>query len=404
MKILIVNSDSPNNRGDRAILEGGIKLIRQRFPNSDIWSTSEMSERDKEWYGINFLPMSVHTTNPFKLLRLGLFARRCDIVFWGGGELLKDYTNKFGLIYWVVKMLIVRIFNEKLYGFYQGIGPTKSLLARKLIAFIVNQTKRFFVRDEESAQKLREWGAKTPITPSFDPAILCSSQPLSKEELAQLAKEFDTTSEFLKKAIGIGARNWFHYKTSSWIPIRYLRMFGLGKTRPSSKSEQYKIHLAKLCDKLIEEQDANVIFFPMHTSIYENDVGFSRQVQQLMKNKTRVRIIAQDTLSPQAFHNTIGACRAFIGFRLHSFILATVACIPAVVFYYVDKGRVFADQIGMSDYCWPIEDLLKEDALRKTERMISKLVGNHKEVGDRVAIRLNMMRIDLITVFNKTFS
>ncbi len=104
MKILILNSDTTYNRGDRAILAGLIEVIRNRWKDAEIYSISEKAERDKNWFGIEFIPMSVFTLNPFNLFKLAWHARKFDLVLWGGGELLKDYTNQFGLWYWTVKL------------------------------------------------------------------------------------------------------------------------------------------------------------------------------------------------------------------------------------------------------------------------------------------------------------
>ncbi|WNY34758.1 hypothetical protein Q9Q99_06055 [Curtobacterium flaccumfaciens] len=44
-------------------------------------------------------------------------------MLWGGGEILKDYTNKLGLVYWFGKMLLVRAVNKNLVGGVPGHRP-----------------------------------------------------------------------------------------------------------------------------------------------------------------------------------------------------------------------------------------------------------------------------------------
>ena len=54
MKVLLINSDLAKNRGDRAIAEGNIELIRRRWPEAKITGLSEQAARDRAWYGIDF--------------------------------------------------------------------------------------------------------------------------------------------------------------------------------------------------------------------------------------------------------------------------------------------------------------------------------------------------------------
>src|SRR5690606_13497512 len=103
-KVLLINSDLAKNRGDRAIAEGNIELIRRRFPGAKITGISQFPRRDAKWYGIDFLDMNFQSLNPYQTLRLCLEARKHDVVLWGGGEILKDYTNKAALWYWVIKI------------------------------------------------------------------------------------------------------------------------------------------------------------------------------------------------------------------------------------------------------------------------------------------------------------
>ncbi|WP_317698669.1 polysaccharide pyruvyl transferase family protein [Aeromicrobium sp. REDSEA-S32_B7] len=106
-RILLMNSDLAANRGDRAIAEGIVALVRSRDPEARITGISQYPERDGRWYDIDVLDMDFQSLSPFAWLRLLREARRHDVVLWGGGEILKDYTNKAALWYWVVKMTML---------------------------------------------------------------------------------------------------------------------------------------------------------------------------------------------------------------------------------------------------------------------------------------------------------
>lgn len=393
-KILIINSDSPYNRGDRAILEGNLRLIRSIWPDADIYTLSEEHERDQKWYrGVTFLPYSANTTNLIHILQIARFSKTCDLVFWGGGEIMKDYTNKLNPIYWLVRMLPIWLMNKNIYGLLQGIGPTSSWFSKKLIAFIVSHTKYFLVRDEESKQKLLDWGVKTPIGVSYDPAILTTAQSMDDQTRLKLQKEFDISEDFLRNSAAVGLRRWFHYKHSGIIPFRF--RFWDKKRHDNPKLQRYIQNTAALCDFIVSTHNLNIVFFPMYLTGSENDHGFSLEVQAAMQHKGHTRIVDKDILSPQDYLNTLGSVKIALSARMHPSILATASSVPTAAFYYVDKGRLYFEQIGMERYSQPIESLLETKNLPSLQAKVTELITNQTKIQNELNVRLTEMRTQL---------
>lgn len=390
-QILIINSDSPYNRGDRAILEGNLQLIRSVWPDASIYTLSEEHERDSQWYeGVEFLPYSANTTNPLHILKIAQFSKRCDVVFWGGGEILKDYTNKLNPIYWTVRMLPIWLMNKNIYGLLQGIGPTHSWLSKRLIAFLINRTKHFLVRDEESKQKLISWGATTPITTSYDPAILTQAQPLDEATQKILITQFSVDQAFLQNSAAIGLRRWFHYKHSGLIPFKF--RFWETTRRDNPTMQRYIKHTAQLCDFIVEKHDMNITFFPMYLTGSENDHGFCLEVRNAMTHKDRTRIIDKDILSPQQYLDTLASTKITLSARMHPSILATASLVPTAVFYYVDKGRLYFEQIKMQRFSQPIERLLDENNLPELQSQITTLITERAAVQTELNQAITPMR------------
>jgi len=375
VRVLIHNSDSPKNRGDRAILVGVIELVRRQWPDAEIWSLSQYPERDEEWFGIRFLPQSPYSTNLgqwFSLLRL---ARRSDVILWGGGEILKDYTNKLGLVYWWVKLTALSVVNRNIIGAFQGIGPTSADISKRLITWTINRTRVFVTRDEESKQKLLDWGVKRPIISSFDPAVIGVPTAFDDALAARLETEGGIEREFLVNSVGFGLRRWFHYKQAGWLPNKYRSEKSRANDEPSPKLATYTEHVAELADRLVAEHDVNVIFFPMHMDASEGDDVFAEKVIALMKHKDRTRVLANDVFSSNDYAGIMASLRFFVASRLHSAILATIANVPAFVLYYVDKGRLFFEQVGMQRYSDPIEATLADDFVATHAARITTLLG-----------------------------
>lgn len=400
MRVLILNSDSPKNRGDRAILAGNIELVRATYPNAEIWSLSQYRARDEAWFGINFHPMSPYSVKPQDFLALLRHAKSADLILWGGGEILKDYTNKLSLFYWAIKLWAVSLVNRNLIGAFQGIGPTSASISKKVIAFTVSRCRVFVVRDTESKEKLENWGASVPIISSFDPAVFDSEKTLSPEAAEEFCKRQGVSSDFINNFAGFGLRRWFHYRHSGWLPASF-RFWDKKVPENSPDLETYLDNLASLADRVVAEHDVNIVFFPMHVSASENDQGFAREVISRMKHASRTTVIDADDISPQDYLALIGAAKFFVASRLHSAILATVANVPAICLYYVDKGRLFFEQVGLSRFSRDIGTMLKPGAVDELAELVDVLEAEAPEVQHQQRQALAEMREQIIDDFRQ---
>ena len=404
MKILLINSDLAKNRGDRAIAEGIVELIKQRFPEAKITGLSERAERDKEWFGIDFLNMDSQSLKPGDFFTLLRTARRSDIVLWGGGEILKDYTNKLALWYWTLKIFCISSANKNIYGSFQGIGPTSSGFSKFLIARVVRRCRKFIVRDHESYEKLQKWGVPTEkLISSSDPAVVPTPGKLSVATEKKLRQDFQIDKAFLDNFVSMGPRGWFHYKQGGLIPFKYKqavrKALGVQSTPDNSKYILYKSRLVAATDELIERHDINVLLTPMHMG--ESDRKLCEHIRDHSKHPDRIRILAEDSLSPTETRSLIAHAKAAIGFRLHSTIISTSCDVPSVNIYYVDKGRVFFDQIGQSHFAFPIEKVLEDDFLPYFSTLFAELMADHKKVTRNIHDHVSQLRTSTKDAFQE---
>ena len=384
MKVLILNSDSPNNRGDRAILQGLVELIRDIEPSAEITSLSQFADRDQNWFGIDFLPFSPYSTSAADYLRLLTAARKADVVLWGGGELLKDYTNKLSLFYWALKLWGVKLANRRIIGAFQGIGPTKASISKWAIKAAVNQCRVFLVRDRESKVKLYSWGTRSQVVASFDPAVYTTFEGQGGEY------------------VGIGLRRWFHYRPSGWLPAKY-RFWQKGTAEVSANEKTYVDEMVEYVNWLVDTKGLKIKFIPMHMSKTEDDAGFAQQIRSRINNPDAAQILGEDDLSPTALLEQIGSCKIFIASRLHSAILATLARVPSICLYYVDKGRLFFEQAGLSRFARPIELVTKPASHKQLIQLTEQLLNEHEAVRIEQSAALGQMkqqlRLDLSAAF-----
>ncbi|HEU0266121.1 MAG TPA: polysaccharide pyruvyl transferase family protein, partial [Candidatus Saccharimonadaceae bacterium] len=284
-KVLLINSDLAANRGDRAIAEGNIELIKRQFPDAEITGLSEHPFRDRKWYGIDFINMNFQSLGILDFFRLAHAARRSDIILWGGGEILKDYTNKAALWYWAAKISFLSLINPDIYGAFQGIGPTRSQRSKRTIARVVGHCKLFMVRDQESADKLVEWGVDpAKIRAAADPAILPKAEAIDDALAQKLQASYDIDDAFLDDFICVGPRDWFHYKPGGIIPFKYkkplYKLIGRSViTREDPRHARYVAQLGSLIARLSHDHpQRHILFIPMHMS--ETDSWLCNKLRQ----------------------------------------------------------------------------------------------------------------------------
>jgi len=370
MKVLLINSDFAKNRGDRAIGEGLIELIKIRYPDAEITGISEMPIRDKAWFGIEFLDADVYSINPFKFIRLLIEARRSDIIYWGGGEYLKDYTNKASLWYWYVKIKLLRLANPNIYGAFQGIGPTAAKSSKVFVSKIVEMTKRFAVRDQTSYENLLSWGVdKNLLISSSDPAIFTKLKSSDNTE-ADLYEALNVSPKTLEDFIAIAPRNWFHYKKGKILPHRFRKLL-LDEEAQSEDNKRFIENLVELIQHAAKKTE-NIFLVPMHMV---EDVTFC----EMLKDKSgvsNIHVISNDTITPHNIRRLLSMAKLMVGFRLHSNIIATSNYTPSINYYYVDKGRAYFEQIDQAEYCFAIEDLLSKAGVSAFKKTLGKLMNS----------------------------
>ncbi|WP_193746409.1 polysaccharide pyruvyl transferase family protein [Demequina aestuarii] len=379
MRVLVVNSDLAANRGDRAIAAGLVALVRDLDPHARITLISQHAERDRDWYGVDVLPQNIHSLNPLDLLRLMRAARRADVVLWGGGELLKDYTNRLGVWYWAVKMRGVSLANPRVVGTFQGIGRTSARSSRRLIARTVARTRAFLTRDAQSRALLESWGVPPGVvTASYDCAVYAAdARPEPRQHVP-----------FERFAV-LAPRRWFHYREGGWLPHRWRTGQG-----PSAQALSLGGTVVSAIDALVQSHGA-VVLVPMHMG---EDPEYARELRERAARPDRVHVLADDELGPEELRSVIARADVMVALRLHAGIVATSVGVPTVTYYYVDKGRLYAEQLGAEAYTRPIERLLEPDALADLTAMVSAVEADgeqHARTRERIGAMRETLRGDL---------
>lgn len=134
MKVVISGYYGHGNFGDEAILE----VIKKDFEGSEIIVLSKIPN--------------------FKAIY------ECDLFISGGGSLLQDVTSLKSLLYYLGLLYLAIILKKKTMLYSQGIGPINSVLGEKLTSFVLKKADQVYVRDQESADFIKELGVDSVVT------------------------------------------------------------------------------------------------------------------------------------------------------------------------------------------------------------------------------------------------
>ncbi len=126
------------------------------------------------------------------------------------------------------------------------------------------------------------------------------------------------------------------------------------KVFESSDFHKYLGGIAHLCNRLIEELQAEILLFPFYFAPWESDEIIVKRLPQLVNSSSMVEIFRPRESVTETL-DAIEQMDAFVGTPMHSTILATSAYVPTLALYYEPKGRDFFKMIGQDEWAMPVE-------------------------------------------------
>jgi polysaccharide pyruvyl transferase CsaB len=294
------------NIGDEAILAASIGALRAARADLHIEVLSADPQHTAQQYCVRATPRS----NPWHILAA---IRRADLVLSGGGGLIQDVTSRASPLYYLGILRLAQLLRRKTMVFSQGIGPLQSRRNTALTLSTFRRAHAITVRDEESADWLRQRGfGDSAITVAADAALLL--QPCATERAAGILGSHGVATDAPR--IGICVRPW-----------------------PSAP--ELSDAIASLGDELAQELSAQVILLPFHP---QTDVPFCQRTAARMHRRATV---LGSGVSPSEVLGIIAHLDLLIGMRLHSLIFAGIAGRPLLGISYDPKVDAFLQSIGL---------------------------------------------------------
>ncbi len=320
------------NAGDEAILQS----IHQNIDNSggDISVTVLSNDPDdtKERYDFN-------AVNRFKLIAVMKALKSCDALVSGGGSLLQDHTSTRSLFYYLMIILVSGFMNKKIMIYANGIGPVQKKINRLLVRHIIGRADVITLRDDVSAQELKNMGVKRDdVRVTADPVFTLHGAP--REEAVTLLNDCGIPCDI--PFVCVSVRDWT----------------GMGP---------FKENVAMLCDDIHDTYGRNIVLIAMQTP---NDIGISNDVQRLMKNKAYVLDVRY---TAEQIMGIIGMADFVLAMRLHMLIFSARMCTPLIGIIYDPKVAAYVKTLSMPS-AGDVTDFTAETAIAAV-----KLIVNDRE-------------------------
>lgn len=398
MKILLVNQKSPLNRGDHAIYIETLHLLEEAFPGAHVTMTFSDTAAGRAAFPayavINSLDSWAITIDPSgreciasplqrlaDIIRLTLFVidyrltrqrRRwffapekqafidacasADLVLGCGGGYLYDedapprhiFEEALSFIAWhafvLGELLIPLAIGKPLIMLPQSIGPLRTRLKRRLIAWIACRARFTFVRERESLALLRSLGCNRRVMYMPDLAFgLASRDRECAEKLLQSASLDRSRYAF---CVGITAIDWG------------------AQQRGFRGQAAYEQSLVACINEIIDQGGAAVLFAQCATPLRAwDDRVINHRLQLAARHPEHVYLI-DDAPEPNLLQAAYGLMDYFIATRMHSAILAINAGTPVMTIGYLHKSCGIMREAGLERWCFDIGSVTPADLVQ----------------------------------------
>lgn len=313
------------NLGDEAIFAS--ILANLRLDDVTVMATT-VDAGKTEQLGVVPVPMK----GPLRLFRA---VRAADVVLMGGGGIIQDQSSLLNMLLYGYQLWLARALHTPVVLCFVGVGPLRSPVSRFILRRAAPAVRLAVVRDEESAELLREvvGGAISEIQVHHDPVL---NHPVPPGD--------GTRSDVAL----VSLRKWFF--SIPLLPAKVARKINsLGIRR--RRYDRFVTVLARELDAFLDATPEATLRF---VSFYDSeDLEVTVDVIGRMRHQDRITP-PEPRLTSHDYVAMARDARVVFGMRLHSLILASVAGTPFAAVDYSPKVGAFARQMGQDAYAEPV--------------------------------------------------
>ncbi|HUU17558.1 MAG TPA: polysaccharide pyruvyl transferase family protein [Sedimentisphaerales bacterium] len=413
MKVLVINQCS-TNKGDRAVLffvlrelaHNGADQVTVSASNPEYWEDKPdfpgVAVRVIPWgwdisrkKGVGFLGKVIHRIQKmilkrrinFPLVRNALIAGKrpwylrflvnrqfakavkdADIVISTGGHHITTMFVPDAVTPQIFDMAAALLYDKPLVLWSQSIGPFnfKSPKSRLMVQKILSGACRIFIRDEASAEQIKELG-------------------VSLEHVSKTRESVFGLCDIVKSRI----------RPSERPEVMGVAVYVHTRANQLEEHENHRRYFASLIDHAIEA-GYKVRFFPME--LQGTDRSCIEAVINSVDKKGNCEII--EGFPGTSDHiNAVAQCRIFVGHKTHSQIFSLVAATPLLAIAYHKKTEDFMAQFGLEKYCITDAQLSTEKLIQlfdKINNNLDSINRKEEEAGSKMCVQVKQDFADMI--------
>jgi len=299
------------NAGDEAVLAAMLAHLRVLDSGATFTATSGNPRQTEEMHGCG----AIGRQNPRELLSA---ISKCDVFLSGGGSLVQDVTSVRNAVYYTTLLRTAKMLGKPTMVYAQGVGPLRSVAARRAARAAFQGARIVTVRDGDSARLLREIGVTRAVEITADPVW-----DLGSAEWGVRSAEW-----------GSGGAQWV-VAVRSW---------------PGREFDAVSRTVAAIRGAA-KDAGATVRFLAMQPRVDDVLLGSLVEPSEWMETKGK---------HPREIIEAVSDASVVLAMRLHALIFAASVGVPVVAFDYDPKVRALANIIGAPLVSSPSEADLKE--------------------------------------------
>lgn len=295
------------NNGDDQMLRSIIMSLKKEDPDIKITALSATPKQTSDLCGVN----SIFRYNVPKIARA---LRHAKLMICGGGNLITDVTSNRSLYYYTSVIRAAHRLGCKTMLFSGGIGPIVHKNNIKNAKNTLDLMDMITLREECSAELVKELEIKAPVKLSADPAFLTTPAP-------------DRWVDIIAEEAGMDPKK---------------RYFAVSVRQWPNAAHDFSKQIISSCSRLSEKYGLTPIVITMQPTQ-------DHRISKYIADMTGGILLGEHTASE--ITGILSRCEFIIGMRLHSLIYAAVAALPQICLEYDPKIRGLAQCLDIPFIC-----------------------------------------------------
>ncbi|MHC4644336.1 MAG: polysaccharide pyruvyl transferase family protein [Planctomycetota bacterium] len=287
------------------------------------WGVQNFDHNTREQsLGRRFLGFNLHDVTPSPGLRGEFFD--ADVLVLGGGEVFLDITHgrwRGPVAYYELLVTLARFMGVPIVLAGASLPVLTNEACKESVRFIFDNCDRVILRDSISVKNARDLGYEGDITVLPDPAMGLEARPLDGELYASLFHRHMEAGFWPQKVPRIAVALRHLYWTESDF---------------DAECESW----AKVCDVLVDELDADIIFIPHNLYGVDDERLDDRHLASCVMEKMEWKSSAQSLTEyndPREILSAYEAMDLVIAMRHHGVVFGARANVPTIAVPYSEK-------------------------------------------------------------------